>query len=618
MLRMLLVLVFCAASAVAQEKPRIEVIYPKAKQRIAAVDSMFIFGNVTPESKLRINGIDVKVYPDGAFLGWLAVRSGSFVFRLEASLKGQSATLEVPIDVPQPYEIPEGLGPAIVKGYMSPSNDIMLMEGDLFNTSFRGTPGMFGYFKLSSDADLYRMTETPPTQQSYWADALWGSGEYPESLLVRGVYTGCEVLTDKHVSDSNKIDYYLCRKLLKKLGTKDKTFKQQLADCGCVNRSNDAAVAVMPASKVVIGELIDSVQTIRTGPRKGYLAVYQPKGIRLRITGKYNDHYRARLLTDVDGWVPDSSVKILPVGTQLPSGDVSLIRTRKVDRGVLVTFNLGAKVPYRVEEDPVENEVCVDIFNATSSIDFIRYDTNDSLINRIEWSQPQVGLLRLTIDLNQTLWGYDCYYEGTRFNLKLRNRPHFEEKLKGLKFVIDPGHSPDPGAVGPTGYAEKDANLAIALDVAEQLRDRKATVYMTRNGDTGIALYDRPKLAYRYSPDFYISIHNNALPDGINPFYNSGSSTYYYEPQSHDLAKCVQARLVKATGLTDIGLYNGNFAVVRPTGYLAILVECAFMMIPEQEMDLKDPAFQKKTAEAIVEGVMDFVDSEVEKSNCGK
>jgi N-acetylmuramoyl-L-alanine amidase len=617
MLRIVLAVAMFTAAAVAQQKPQIEVIYPKSKQRIASVDSMFIFGNVTPQSQLKINSVEIRVHDSGGFLAWLPVKSGTFVFRLDATRKGETTSVELPIEVPKPYEIPAGKEPVFVKGYMNPGSDIMLMEGDMFNTSFRGTPGMFGYFKLSTNPDLLPMTEAPPVQQSYWAEALWGSDDYPDSLLVRGVYTGAIVLSAKQVADTNQIDYYLCAKKLKQLSTLSKTFRQQLADCGCESRANEATLVVMPLTKVTIGELTDSVQTIRVGPRKGYLTTYQPQGIRVRITGKFNNHYRAQILPDIDGWLPDSSLKILPQGTQLPTGSVSLLRTRKVDHGVLVTFNVGAKLPFRVEEDLAANKLYLDIYNCTSDIDFIRYDTSDSMISRIQWTQPQTGLLRLTIDLNQTLWGYDCYYEGGRFNLKLRTRPDFDSKLKGITFVIDPGHSPDPGAIGPTGSLEKDANLAIALELARQLRDHKATVVMTREGDTPIALYERPKFAYQHNPDIYISVHNNALPDGINPFANNGSSTYYYESHSHDLAKMVQARLVKATGLPDIGLYNGNFAVIRPTGYLAILVECAFMMVPEQEMALKQPSFQKKIADGIVNGVLDYIDAEIEKESCG-
>ena len=97
----------------------------------------------------------------------------------------------------------------------------------------------------------------------------------------------------------------------------------------------------------------------------------------------------------------------------------------------------------------------------------------------------------------------------------------------------------------------------------------------------------------------------------MNPFVNNGTSTYYYHPHSRKLASFVQQRMVERTGYNDFGLYHANFAVDRPTGYLAILVECAFMMIPEHEMALREVKFQKKVAEAIADGLQDYL--EVEK-----
>lgn len=613
-LRLVLAQLISAAILNGQQKPRIEVIYPKANQKIAAVDSMFIFGNVTPQSQLRVNGSDVKVYSNGAYLAFLPVKSGSFAFHLEAKLNGESASTDLPIEVPKPYEIPGRETPVIVRSHMTPSADIGLMEGDVLNTSFRGAPGFSGYFRLSGDKELQPMTEAPPTPQSYWAEELWGSDDYPESLLVRGVYNGAVMLDKSQITDSGRIEYYLCRKRLKNLNSSDKGFRQQLANCGCVSSQNDSRVMVMPAGRILIGELTDSVQTIRTGAHKGYLSIFQPRGIRFRLTGSYGSFRRAQLTPTEDAWIPDSALKLLPGGTPIPQGEASLIRMRKVDQGVVISLNVGAKLPFRVEEDIAANKIYLDIYNCVSSIDFIRYDNTDSLIGFINWSQPQIGMLRLTIDLKQSLWGYDCFYEGTRLNLKLRARPSLDNGLRHLRFVIDPGHSPDPGAVGPTGLMEKDVNLAIALQLAQILRDHKATVFMTRDSDSGVPLYDRPKVAYRYNPDIYISIHNNALPDGLNPFFNNGASTYYYHPHSFALARSVQQRLVPATSLPDIGLYSGNFAVVRPTGYLAILVECAFMMIPEQEMALRDMSFQKKIADAIVAGIVDYVDAEHEKT----
>jgi N-acetylmuramoyl-L-alanine amidase len=88
---------------------------------------------------------------------------------------------------------------------------------------------------------------------------------------------------------------------------------------------------------------------------------------------------------------------------------------------------------------------------------------------------------------------------------------------------------------------------------------------------------------------------------------NNGVSTYYYHPHSEPLAEHVQKALARRIELPDFGLYYGNFAVIRPTEYPAILVECAFMMIPEQEALLRTENFQKKIAGAIVEGIKDFL-----------
>ena len=602
--------------AAAKEKPEIEVIYPTPNQRITAVDSTFIFGNVTPGAELTINKTPVKVHPNGAFLAFLPIKSGKFSFALEATLKNQKATKEIPLEVPEPYVEPESL--AIVKGYMAPSSDVTVMEGDFWSTGFRGTPGLNGYFLLSTNKTLVPMTESPPVPQSYWAQAVFGDGDVPDSLLVKGSYNGNLVLDESHVGDTAKITYYLCRKPLRLWDSRDRQFKRQLDSCKCTMRESESRVTIWPTNKILVGELTDSTQTLRVGPRKGYFSVFQPRGLRLRLTGYANNHYRARLVDNHDVWVADSSVRLLPEGSRIPSGEFSLIRTRRVEDGVQVSFNPGTQLPFDVDYDPLRNQLMLDIFNCTSSIDWIRYDTADSMIAAIDFEQVQVGVVRLKIDLNETLWGYDCKYEGNQFVLKLDRRPALSNKLRGIKIVVDAGHSPDPGASGPTGFKEKDANLAIALQLKELLEKEDATVFMTRSGDTPLPLYERPVLAQGYDADIFISVHNNAVPDGVNPLVNNGTSTFYYHPQSQELASLVHRRMVPATGLNDYGLYHGNFAVIRPTEFLSILVECAFMLIPEQEMALQTEEFRNKIARAICDGVLDFVEKEKKLADDGR
>jgi N-acetylmuramoyl-L-alanine amidase len=122
-------------------------------------------------------------------------------------------------------------------------------------------------------------------------------------------------------------------------------------------------------------------------------------------------------------------------------------------------------------------------------------------------------------------------------------------------------------------------------------------------------LYDRPAIARAAEVDIFVSIHNNALPDGINPFINNGTSSYYYHPHSRRLARTLHPRLVRAARLSDYGQYHANFAVLRPTQYPSVLLECAFMMIPEQEEDLRDPGYQRRIAKAIAEGLEDYIES---------
>jgi N-acetylmuramoyl-L-alanine amidase len=130
---------------------------------------------------------------------------------------------------------------------------------------------------------------------------------------------------------------------------------------------------------------------------------------------------------------------------------------------------------------------------------------------------------------------------------------------------------------------------------------------MTRDDMRHVGLAERPVIAKLAGGDLFVSIHNNALPDGVNPFVNHGVSTYYYHPHSIGLARAIQAEMLKATGMPDFGLYHGNLAVNRPTQYPAVLVECAFIILPEQEALLKTDRFRRKVAQAITQGIEDFL-----------
>jgi len=89
-----------------------------------------------------------------------------------------------------------------------------------------------------------------------------------------------------------------------------------------------------------------------------------------------------------------------------------------------------------------------------------------------------------------------------------------------FRVVIDPGHGGlDEGTVFDAGtyrIAEKDVTLALARQVARQLRTRGYNVVMTRNQDRELPLPARTALANRLQADVFLSIHMNSAA-GAHP-----------------------------------------------------------------------------------------------------
>jgi len=208
------------------------------------------------------------------------------------------------------------------------------------------------------------------------------------------------------------------------------------------------------------------------------------------------------------------------------------------------------------------------------------------------------------------LWGYDYYSEKDALVLKLRNPPVINPKnpLLGLIIAIDPGHGGDEkGAVGPTNIPEKDINLTISKFLKQELENFGAKVIMTRAEDVFTDLYERPETAKQNNAVILLSIHNNSLPAGKDPYTEHGTSTYYYHLQSADLAASIKDRLIKDLNLNDLGVFKRSFVLTRPFEQLSVLIEVAFMINPDEYTCLLNPEFQKQSASAIRKGIEEFL-----------
>ncbi|HNM13821.1 MAG TPA: N-acetylmuramoyl-L-alanine amidase, partial [bacterium] len=73
------------------------------------------------------------------------------------------------------------------------------------------------------------------------------------------------------------------------------------------------------------------------------------------------------------------------------------------------------------------------------------------------------------------------------------------------------------------------------------------------------------------------------------------------------LGEKILESLVNKVKLPNYGVFQGNIAVVRNSRMPAVLVENAFIMLPDQEKKIRDPKFQQTCAEAIRDGLRQFM-----------
>jgi N-acetylmuramoyl-L-alanine amidase len=601
----------------AEARPRITIVYPQEGQSITAVDSEFVVGQALGATRLWVNGVATKLFDSGAFLGWIPVRPGEFTIRIVATGPSGEAKLERKIQVPVAKQTTPAESLRIETDPRLPGHDVWVMPGDLLEIKCRTSPHAEVFFTIPGVAEQVRMTELPAAPQTLFTGNAFRSASVHDTLMLRGVYYAAYRIGPGERADSVRVIFH-ARSRVTLSGRRD---RQDVYASDSVRFNTDGTFADLFTTDSSLGrltiiddrfplvaEIKDSVIVTRYGPGLGYFWAFQPKGTRMEVTGRQGPWVRMRPSPHQEMWAYDTSLAILGAGAVIPKGTINHTRIDGFPDRTEVRLRLTEQLPYRISQsiDPVE--LTITVYGVTSNIDWIRYDFDDALVAFADWNQPEPGVMEYKVRLNcDQLWGYDSYYDDRTLVLAIRKPPPEPKGLRGLKIVVDAGHSADNGSVGPTGLKEKDANLWIARKLKSTLEKRGAKVTMTREGNEDVPLYTRPILAKAAQPDLFISVHNNAVPDGTNPWESNGVSTYHHYPSAKRLSEYVQGSLLRELEMKNFGLYRANFAVVRPTQYPAILVECAFMIIPEHEAALKTDAFQSKIAEAIAEGVEEFI-----------
>jgi N-acetylmuramoyl-L-alanine amidase len=176
--------------------------------------------------------------------------------------------------------------------------------------------------------------------------------------------------------------------------------------------------------------------------------------------------------------------------------------------------------------------------------------------------------------------------------------------------AIDPGHGGgDPGAVGINGLQEKGVVFSVSSQVAQQLRRKGINAVLTRTGDQEIDLAPRVSTAARVRADLFVSIHANSISLS-RPDINGLETYYYVSAQGRRLAKAIHNRILRGTNMQDKGIRQARFYVIRHTKMPAVLVEIGFVTGSQDAARLASPAGRTQLAEAIAQGIMDYIQSQ--------
>ena len=213
--------------------------------------------------------------------------------------------------------------------------------------------------------------------------------------------------------------------------------------------------------------------------------------------------------------------------------------------------------------------------------------------------------------------------------------------------MLDPGHGGiDPGAER-NGVREADIVLGFARELRELLLRRgHFDVGMTRDADEFVSLDGRIRAARAAGADLFVSLHADALPEGIatgTVIYLLGDEasdeSAAYLAERHDRAdmlagvdlsrntddiarvlmsvawqdtqpraRALADALVAGMADTDIRMHrrpvqSGAFTVLRAVDMPSVLIELGFMSSPRDLANLQDMAWRQRMAGAIADAL---------------
>ena len=560
------------------------IVYPGPGAQLPAVSRSFVFGASPPGSRVVVNGVAAHSAADGGWIAYVPLVPGDFT--LDVSAEGDRVWyLQRHIHVAAPLRT-DPPAPARFDGALAaqPYENLVVRVGDVVRLQVKGSTGASVSATVGDEGPV-QLTET----------GLNGA---------RGVYEG-------------------------RLRIRPSASSQPLAVTYSLRTANGAAVSARARGRVTVDAsaqpMVGTIALTRTADGERPYGVvmrtpgndwflFPPAGTPFAIDGMDGNFFRVDAGAGVFGYIYKDNLHIEPPGTLSPSAVLNGIESADFPTESVVELHLSSRVPFTLAESSAVTGLKLALSFTDAGPGAISGSGAAEGISSITRTVAPAGALGLLIALRQhSIWGYRASWAGNDLDISIKKPPHMDAAprpaLHGLLVVVDPGHSPDSGAIGPLGTQERVVNLVIARRLAYHLGLFGARTILTRNDESGRGLYDRTLTATAANADVLISVHNNAWPDGTDPATQLGYSVYYYHAESLDLAKAIRRAYARDTQLPDAGLFREDLALARPTEQPSVLTESAFITWPDEEQLLLSPSFVDRLGATLADGLERWAES---------
>ena len=559
----------------------ITVQYPTEKMVLpSGAKHIYLFGNIhLPEPTLQINGQDVPVHANGGFIAYIPVEQGPFDIVLTAQSQAETYQAVRHVKVAgTPLKNFENKA-RFDESRLFPNKPLWILPGETIILSARGTPHAKVTASLNGLAKEIPLKESTTRAGTYQATYQVPPQAEPRSVKV--VYH----LNDPRTKTKTKAT---AKQRIKILDTKKPLQAVRITDAGVKLRE----------------------QPVHQGSLYPFYRAYG----QALIDGRENGLYRLSLGNGEKAWLEGKKIDFI---SNYQPNHIEELRTLSDADTTRIYWDSKKQVPILIHEFSDRLEI-VFYYTPTFAENF-DFDATSPLLDHIQWEDPKDGVIKFTLFFKpgQMLWGHSYQYEEDALVLTLRHKPALNptagKPLLGARILLDAGHSPKrhppyDGLVSPSGFLEYEANLALAEVLKPKLEADGATVIMTREGDNHMSLPDRYEKALKEQAHIFISLHHNALPDTADPFAKPlGYSVYYMYPHSFKLGESIHRSFNKNIELPDNGLIaNDVLFIPRIPDIPSILIESAYMILPEQEEMVMNPQGRERFAQTIYEGILDF------------